>query len=386
MIINSPTMSESVSDFLTKIGTKLNRTPHQMKPILEKLTENWYETVDDLKNITDDGWKDLSLPARLVDEIKKELNGGGGGGAAAPVAASAPAPTSTSTPSGPSNVLKLDQSAVIPSVGAFPAAPNTATQGQQQASGGASGQRLGGNSTVGAGQRLGGQDPTFNPSASSTPQPPNPNQAGGAFYDLAPPMHLAGSFPDQTQALQLLIAKIAGSGGKEGFTKQDLETCLLTLFKLIHAILKSPSDEAKRSINLQNKNFSDRVGRHPQALEFLKGCGFKHEGGTGTEADTGIFICREAYRSLLFEGDTALRNICKNNGLLSGNVPALPQGVINPMASNVSNLTAMGRGEHAQTLAENRKFFSMASNVSNLTAMGRGEHAQTLAEKRKLSN
>ncbi len=55
------------------------------------------------------------------------------------------------------------------------------------------------------------------------------------------------------------------------------------------------------------------------------------------------------------------------------------------MASNVSNLTAMGRGEHAQTLAEKREFFSMASNVPNLTAMGRGEHAQILAEKRKFT-
>tara|TARA_A100001015_G_C15016806_1_gene725905 strand:- start:407 stop:607 length:201 start_codon:yes stop_codon:yes gene_type:complete len=49
------------------------------------------------------------------------------------------------------------------------------------------------------------------------------------------------------------------------------------LFSLLDAIRESPRDESERRLRGSNPNFAERVGRHPEAISFLKSVGFVQE-------------------------------------------------------------------------------------------------------------
>ncbi|CRH02292.1 conserved Plasmodium protein, unknown function [Plasmodium relictum] len=63
-----------VVTFLLNVGKKINKSSEQLKPFIKKIVDdNWLDSLDSLKNLSEDEWNKLNLPIRLLDEIKKEL-------------------------------------------------------------------------------------------------------------------------------------------------------------------------------------------------------------------------------------------------------------------------------------------------------------------------
>ena len=69
-------MSEEIDEFMLKVGLKLKKKPEAMQPFIDKLKDNWYDTIDSLKEIDSDTWAStLKFPSRLVKIILEELKG-----------------------------------------------------------------------------------------------------------------------------------------------------------------------------------------------------------------------------------------------------------------------------------------------------------------------
>lgn len=63
-----------VVTLLLNIGKRLNRSEEQMKPIIKKIVEdNWLDSIESLKNLKEEDWNKLSIPIRLLEELRKEL-------------------------------------------------------------------------------------------------------------------------------------------------------------------------------------------------------------------------------------------------------------------------------------------------------------------------
>jgi Mor family transcriptional regulator len=60
--------------FILEIASENNIDPSRVESIIQKLLDEWYETSDSLKEISDAQWSTLSIPSRLVDLIKKKLD------------------------------------------------------------------------------------------------------------------------------------------------------------------------------------------------------------------------------------------------------------------------------------------------------------------------
>ena len=60
----------ALGDFLCAVGAELGRSPEQMAPLIKKLEDEWYDSVESLESITVEKWKDLGFPQRLVDAIR----------------------------------------------------------------------------------------------------------------------------------------------------------------------------------------------------------------------------------------------------------------------------------------------------------------------------
>ncbi|CRG97432.1 conserved Plasmodium protein, unknown function [Plasmodium gallinaceum] len=60
---------------LLNVGKKINKNQEQLKPFIKKIVEdNWLDSLESLKSLSEDEWNKLNLPIRLIDEIKKELS------------------------------------------------------------------------------------------------------------------------------------------------------------------------------------------------------------------------------------------------------------------------------------------------------------------------
>ncbi|SBS90033.1 conserved Plasmodium protein, unknown function [Plasmodium malariae] len=63
-----------VERLILLVGEKINKSAEQLKPFIKLIVEeNWIDSLESLKNLSDDEWNRLRLPIRLVDEIKREL-------------------------------------------------------------------------------------------------------------------------------------------------------------------------------------------------------------------------------------------------------------------------------------------------------------------------
>ena len=60
--------------FILQLATENNISADRVEGIIKKLLDEWYETTDSLREITESQWATLSIPARLVDLIKKKLS------------------------------------------------------------------------------------------------------------------------------------------------------------------------------------------------------------------------------------------------------------------------------------------------------------------------
>ena len=68
--------SGSSRDLILVIATEMNRTPEQMEKFIASLEENMLDTVESLRDLSDQDYKDLGLPIGLVKKIKQRLEPG----------------------------------------------------------------------------------------------------------------------------------------------------------------------------------------------------------------------------------------------------------------------------------------------------------------------
>ena len=68
-------MSDSSRNLILSIATEMNKTPDQMERFITVLEDNFLDSVESLKDLTDDNYKDMGFPIGLVNKIKKRLFG-----------------------------------------------------------------------------------------------------------------------------------------------------------------------------------------------------------------------------------------------------------------------------------------------------------------------
>ncbi|KAL7068094.1 hypothetical protein ACR3K2_15260 [Cryptosporidium serpentis] len=65
----------TVEEFLISIGKELGKSPSDMKDWIDIIVnKNWYDKVESLKHISDNEWKSMGVPLRLVNAIKLRLD------------------------------------------------------------------------------------------------------------------------------------------------------------------------------------------------------------------------------------------------------------------------------------------------------------------------
>ena len=68
-------MSKEVEKLMHKVGLKLRKKPEAMQQFIDKLNDNWYDSIEAMKEIDADTWANtLKFPSRLVKVIIEELN------------------------------------------------------------------------------------------------------------------------------------------------------------------------------------------------------------------------------------------------------------------------------------------------------------------------
>ena len=65
--------SGSSRDLILAIATEMNRTPEQMEKFIASLEGEMLDTVDSLRDLSDQDFKDLGFPIGLVKKIKQRL-------------------------------------------------------------------------------------------------------------------------------------------------------------------------------------------------------------------------------------------------------------------------------------------------------------------------
>ena len=59
--------------FLTQLAQTNNLPQERIEPIIQKLENEWFETADSLKEISDEAWNQLGIPLRIKEMIKTKL-------------------------------------------------------------------------------------------------------------------------------------------------------------------------------------------------------------------------------------------------------------------------------------------------------------------------
>ena len=60
-------------EFVLEVGRDMNKTETQMEPFLKKLEDEFIETVDDLKQFSDNELKEMGLPLMMIKKMKQKL-------------------------------------------------------------------------------------------------------------------------------------------------------------------------------------------------------------------------------------------------------------------------------------------------------------------------
>eukprot|EP00742_Colponemidia_sp_Colp-10_P004941 GILJ01005277.1.p1 GENE.GILJ01005277.1~~GILJ01005277.1.p1 ORF type:complete len:587 (-),score=111.41 GILJ01005277.1:154-1866(-) len=69
-------LPHSTEELLLQIGRDLRRSEADIRPIITRLVDEcWYDTVDSLREISDERWSQLKVPQRVVDRIKASIGG-----------------------------------------------------------------------------------------------------------------------------------------------------------------------------------------------------------------------------------------------------------------------------------------------------------------------
>ena len=74
--------TSDVHKLLVQVGADMGRSEDQMKPFIQKLEDQWLDSIDALAELKDDQWEKLGLPMRLADKLKEAVkdNGDSAGG------------------------------------------------------------------------------------------------------------------------------------------------------------------------------------------------------------------------------------------------------------------------------------------------------------------
>jgi hypothetical protein len=65
-----------LEDFVYSFGTTLRKTPEQLKPIVESLKSNWYNSVQELAELHPEDFKNLHIPQRFLKMMKESIDTG----------------------------------------------------------------------------------------------------------------------------------------------------------------------------------------------------------------------------------------------------------------------------------------------------------------------
>ena len=63
----------SSRDLILSIAGEMNKTAEQMEKFIAVLEENFLDTEESLRDLSDQDYKDMSFPIGLVNKIKKRL-------------------------------------------------------------------------------------------------------------------------------------------------------------------------------------------------------------------------------------------------------------------------------------------------------------------------
>jgi len=114
----------------------------------------------------------------------------------------------------------------------------------------------------------------------------------------------------------------------------EREEAIQTVFKLIDGVLAAPEDPKKRRVRKSNEVFHRKVGRHPPAVDFLRGAGFidAPDPDAPSAEDVGLLLMPIAYISRITDAHHALAMVASEAGIAA---PLLPKsGTFNPFQSN----------------------------------------------------
>ena len=64
--------------FLIIVGDEMKRNPAQMERFISALENDFVDTVEQIRDLSDDQFKTLGFPIGLVNTIRKKLNEAGG--------------------------------------------------------------------------------------------------------------------------------------------------------------------------------------------------------------------------------------------------------------------------------------------------------------------
>jgi hypothetical protein len=65
---------KTTRELILSITERLDKPPETVEPLIKKLEDDWFDTADSLKKLTDKKWDTYSIPQRLLLEIKLALN------------------------------------------------------------------------------------------------------------------------------------------------------------------------------------------------------------------------------------------------------------------------------------------------------------------------
>lgn len=60
-------------ELLLLIAAEMNKKPSDFQKYIDELDNQMLESADDLKDVSDDQWKQMNFPLGLVNKIKKRL-------------------------------------------------------------------------------------------------------------------------------------------------------------------------------------------------------------------------------------------------------------------------------------------------------------------------
>lgn len=129
----------------------------------------------------------------------------------------------------------------------------------------------------------------------------------------------------------------------------DREDCVATLFKLIDAVIATPTEAKKRRVKKANATIHQKVARHSCALEFLRSVGFLDgdDPEAGADGRGALLEMPVAFIVRLTDGHHSLASAATQASLPVPPLPACP--VFNPYASSSTALNSTSQPKVPQS-------------------------------------